>query len=196
MITVTAPEHFTTIPWKNGLGYTTELAISAGSTLDNFSWRLSIATVANDGIFSDFSGYQRDLVLIEGNGITLEHDGKSTDNLTKLLDVAHFDGGCTTHGKLHNGTIKDFNTMVKQGEFTAKVDTYTAHQQVTVSSHHADLIFVYSLSAYIRLEQAKLQMSVPTGSLAFIDNQHTQSREEVNITGENLIVIQLSKVSH
>ncbi len=51
MLTVFSPENFRTIPWKNGLGHTTELAISEGGSLDDFDWRLSIASVVNDGDF-------------------------------------------------------------------------------------------------------------------------------------------------
>jgi environmental stress-induced protein Ves len=68
MLTILSPETFKTIPWKNGLGHTTELAINSGGNLGKFDWRLSIASVVNDGEFSNFSGYQRHLVLIKGEG--------------------------------------------------------------------------------------------------------------------------------
>ena len=70
---IITPEQFTLVPWKNGLGYTTELAINDGGTLEKFDWRLSIASVTADGAFSSFAGYQRNLVLIEGSGLTLDH---------------------------------------------------------------------------------------------------------------------------
>ncbi|MDP7592557.1 MAG: HutD family protein [Litorilituus sp.] len=108
MIEIIEPEQFKTIPWKNGLGETTELAINEQANLDDFSWRLSIASVVNDGVFSDFSGYHRHLVLIKGKGLSLQHDDKNVDMLDKLLDVARFDGGCETLGKLADGAIKDF----------------------------------------------------------------------------------------
>ncbi len=194
MITVISPDYFKTIPWKNGLGSTTELAISSGGKLDDFAWRLSIATVDNDGVFSDFSGYQRDLVLIAGKGITLEHDGKSTDNLTKLLDVAHFDGGSKTVGTLSHGSIKDFNIMTKQGHYSAKVNTYTNKQVVTMPAK-SELVFVYSLSSYCQVSQASLTTSVPTGSLARLDNDEHLSKHDISISGENMIVIELTKVT-
>jgi len=55
MLTIISPQQFKQIPWKNGKGTTTELAISDGGTLDHFAWRLSIASVVEDGEFSDFS---------------------------------------------------------------------------------------------------------------------------------------------
>ena len=130
MLTIFSAENFKTVPWKNGLGHTTELAISDGGNLDDFAWRLSIASVVNDGDFSNFSGYQRNLVLIEGEGLTLDHRNGDVDKLTKSLDIAHFDGASNTYGALINGGIKDFNIMTKQGQFSAQVDTYTANEKV------------------------------------------------------------------
>ena len=81
MISVLSPELFITIPWKNGQGETIELAMNYGGHLDDFVWRLSMASVVEDGVFSDFSGYQRNLILIEGNGINLQHDDSKIDKL-------------------------------------------------------------------------------------------------------------------
>ena len=124
MLTIFPPETFKTIPWKNGLGHTTELAINSGGNLDSFDWRLSIASVGNDGDFSNFSGYQRHLVLIEGEGLILDHRNGDVDELKNLLDVARFDGGSKTCGRLFNGPIKDFNIMTNNDSFTAEVNCY------------------------------------------------------------------------
>ena len=68
-----SPEDFQTLPWRNGLGSTVELISEILEGHEAFSWRLSIASVANDGPFSDFSGYDRTLLLLEGAGITLHN---------------------------------------------------------------------------------------------------------------------------
>ena len=52
MINIIAPKQFKTVAWKNGLGETTELAINRGGTLNSFDWRLSMASVVEDGVFS------------------------------------------------------------------------------------------------------------------------------------------------
>ena len=55
------------VPWKNGGGTTCEIAASpAGAGMEAFDWRLSMADVAADGPFSNFSDIDRTLVLIEG----------------------------------------------------------------------------------------------------------------------------------
>lgn len=193
MITVISPEYFKTIPWKNGLGSTTELAISPNSTLADFDWRLSIATVANDGVFSDFSGYERNLILIEGNGLTLKHDSGQVDELSQLLDIANFDGGWQTDGLLTNGTIKDFNIMAKQGYYQTNVCTYIAKQVVTLDPKLSSLCFAYSLSGEIQIVQGDHKLFAPKGFLCRIDNQESASDKDINLIGEHMIVIELTQ---
>ena len=67
------------MPWKNGGGSTTELAIfpeTAG--MDHFVWRLSTATVAQDGAFSHFTQIDRSLAVLTGTGLVLKTDAGTT----------------------------------------------------------------------------------------------------------------------
>ncbi len=197
MIEIISPEEFKTIPWKNGQGSTTELVISPDATLDSFDWRLSIAKVDQDGEFSDFSGYMRHLILIEGEGITLSHtnqQGTQIDKLNSLLNISNFDGGSKTIGELQAGPIKDFNIMVDKEKYQAKIKTYVENQQVLLESK--TLCFVYALSAEAELKavnqtnQETQQYHLPEKHLLKISVQEDQSLEdEYQLVGENMIVI-------
>jgi environmental stress-induced protein Ves len=68
---------YTRQPWKNGKGITVELARAEadGALL----WRLSMATVAEDGPFSLFPGIDRNLTVISGPGFRLTGDGIALD---------------------------------------------------------------------------------------------------------------------
>ena len=194
MITITSPDTFKRIPWKNGLGFTTELAINDGANLDNFDWRLSIATVTNDGEFSNFSGYERNLVLIEGNGIELTHDAKTKDTLTQLLDFANFDGGSKTMGSLPNGDIKDFNIITKKSTTNVQVNTYVKSNQFTIKQPTSGLLFGYSLSSDIDIDFNSSQtqpVKVTQGSLAKL-NLADLNDVELTLTGANMIVVQIT----
>jgi len=185
MISVFSPENFKTIPWKNGKGETIELAINDGGTLDDFIWRLSMATVVEDGVFSDFSGYQRNLVLIEGNGISLQHDHNKIDKLCNLLEVANFDGACSTVGNLHAGAITDFNIITHQEKCRVSVETYSDLQNVALKSD--DLCFVYSLSGeYQLLTSDQEPQIIQAGHLLKLTNQQENN---LAIKGQQLIVI-------
>ena len=54
--------------WKNGGGWTTELAVSPEPGADAFDWRISIAEIESDGAFSTFPLCDRWIALLEGNG--------------------------------------------------------------------------------------------------------------------------------
>ncbi len=195
MLNIISPKDFKTIPWKNGLGETTELAINEHANLDNFIWRLSIASVVNDGVFSDFSGYHRNLVLIEGKGIGLQYDGKNTDHLVNALDVASFDGGSNTQGQLVNGAIKDFNIITAHGKVSPHVHCYVEPQKVVLNIAKSSLCFAYSLSGEISVETFQSETStVSVGSLAklsFNAKELKGNLTHVTITGENMIIVQL-----
>jgi len=195
MIEVTNLQQFKTILWKNGLGETTELAINENASLDNFIWRLSIASVINDGLFSDFSGYHRNLVLISGKGINLHHDEKSVDKLENILDIASFDGGCKTQGELVAGAIRDFNIITDKDRVIAKVDCYIEASQVQVKLSSTSLCFAYSLTDEMILETfQKEPTSVLAGSLVKIvalKGELVTQTQQTSITGKNMIVVQL-----
>lgn len=197
MLTVFSPENFRTIPWKNGLGHTTELAISEGGSLDDFDWRLSIASVVNDGDFSNFAGYQRNLVLIEGEGLTLNHGNDDIDELTNLLDIARFDGGSNTHGTLVNGGIKDFNIMTNQLSFSPQVDCYIEQQIVTVELSEDTLLFAYSLTDdMVVTTPENNRCSVPVGhliKLSSIEQKTVNTQLITSLSGKNMIIVQLKQ---
>jgi environmental stress-induced protein Ves len=107
-------EDYKVMPWKNGGGITTEIWVSPeGSGLASapFDWRVSIADVAIDGPFSKFAGYDRHIMLLDGEGMRLETEESGNIELSPCRPVA-FSGDWTVTGKLIAGPVRDFNLMV------------------------------------------------------------------------------------
>jgi hypothetical protein len=101
------------VPWKNGGGSTTQIAVfPPDAGFEDFDWRISLATIAEDGAFSEFPGVERSLALVEGHGMTLEIDGETT-LLSKADPVAAFDGESRVVAKLNRGPSTDFNVMTR-----------------------------------------------------------------------------------
>ena len=74
--------------WKNGGGWTTELAAFPESGADAaapFDWRVSIAEIESDGAFSPFPGCDRHIALLEGVGMELRFDDAETLRLDQRL---------------------------------------------------------------------------------------------------------------
>jgi uncharacterized protein len=104
---------FTALPWKNGGGITHE-AIRVPPTGDAFLWRVSVAQIDSSGPFSDFAGYDRNMVLLRGRGIALEFGGGTQCVLRSVGDSVEFDGGVHTRCELLDGPCVDLNLMASK----------------------------------------------------------------------------------
>lgn len=103
-------------PWKNGGGITRQLLIQPpAANLDNFTLRVSIADVDSDGPFSDFSGIDRSLGLLAGNGLALFEAGASIATLQAGGPLFEFDGGRAISSQRSAGKVQDFNVMTRRG---------------------------------------------------------------------------------
>jgi environmental stress-induced protein Ves len=102
------------MPWKNGQGSTTELAVEPpGATLDDFLWRVSIAELRAPGPFSTFPGYDRIITQLDGPPMTLTHAGRRPVVLQPLVPHA-FSGDDETDCDVA-GIAHDFNLIVRRG---------------------------------------------------------------------------------
>jgi len=101
-------------PWKNGGGMTTELAIGGDPAgPDGWSWRISMADVAQDGPFSPFEGVDRLICVVEGEGMDLLFQDGTRLPLERDR-VAAFPGDAAAVGKLREGPVRDFNLMANR----------------------------------------------------------------------------------
>ncbi|CAH2402258.1 HutD-family protein [Mesorhizobium escarrei] len=111
------------MPWKNGGGVTTEIAVSpTGAALDDFDWRVSMAHVASGGPFSEFAGVDRSLAVLKGEGIILDIAGRPAATLTKASAPLSFPADVPTQAALIAGPITDLNVMTRRGRMTHAVD--------------------------------------------------------------------------
>lgn len=153
-------------PWKNGGGVTTELA-SHGEA-NRRVWRVSVADVERSGPFSDFTGYERTLMLLEGDGMELVFEGYPPQVLDRVHQAVVFDGGWKTDCRLLGGPVKDLNLMV---------DRERAHGSLAVLPAYAGGHFavaapwtlLYCLTGSIRVEVAGGEYCVRRGELLRLD---------------------------
>jgi environmental stress-induced protein Ves len=105
-----------TAPWKNGGGSTTEIAISPlGAGFDDFEWRVSLATIAQDGPFSSFPGIDRSLALVAGDGVLLDF-GDERFVLSPSEPLIEFAGEDQVHATVTGPHTTDFNVMTRRGQ--------------------------------------------------------------------------------
>ncbi len=99
-----------TQPWRNGGGQTREIF----RWPDGNDWlvRVSVANIMFNGPFSVFTGIERWLALIEGDGVTLEFDPWPT-TLQPGDEPLRFDGASAPDCRLLGGSSFDLNLMVR-----------------------------------------------------------------------------------
>ncbi len=105
------------MPWANGHGTTTEL-MRADHPQGGLLWRISVATVAEDGPFSLFTGTDRNLTVISGPGFDLV--GDATLRCDPLRPVA-FPGDVVVSAAGIKELCEDFNVMTARDQMRASV---------------------------------------------------------------------------
>ena len=112
--------------WRNGAGWTREIFAARDSTSGEgnevdgpWDWRLSIAEIDADAPFSTFPGVDRELVLLNGNGLRLRFDDGEAVELHPPHDSLRFAGERAVAGELVDGPTTDFNLMWRRDAIDA-----------------------------------------------------------------------------
>ncbi|WP_052215551.1 HutD/Ves family protein [Sphingomonas sp. ERG5] len=135
-------------PWKNGGGVTRDICtFPAGSTMDDFDWRLSMAEVREAGPFSSFADIDRTLMVLQGR-LELDFGAGEPVTLTPETAAHPFPGDVAVNGKPVDGPVTDLNLMVRRGLFTGAI----RHQPAGTIRIAADLAAVHVLIATSDME--------------------------------------------
>jgi uncharacterized protein len=138
-----AEADYAQMPWKNGGGITTQLAVSPqGAGLDDFDWRISTAQVNNAGPFSSFPGIDRSLAVMQGPGLILHMDDGTPFILTTDSSPLCFSGERRVQAKLVDGSIIDFNVMTQRQRCTHLLQRMEMEGSRQIA-RQADLLFIH-----------------------------------------------------
>ena len=157
--------HYRTMPWRNGRGTTTEVALSAGTHSrvagGRFLWRVSIADVPESGPFSTFPGYERIIAIVAGTGIELAVAGKGERGAAPVrLDQASapftFPGDAATDCRLIGGPIRDFNLILDRATTTGALSRLRLSRTPCSVPLAADTALLYALAGDLTVDAGKL----------------------------------------
>jgi environmental stress-induced protein Ves len=141
------------MPWKNGGGTTTEIAVHPeGAGLDTFEWRVSMARVETDGPFSNFAGVDRTLAVLDGEGIVLDVKGSKPVTLQRTSKPLSFQADVQTSAELVSGPITDLNVMTRRRAWAHSIERVTSPvtNAVTLDSE-TTLVLVADGEASLRI---------------------------------------------
>ncbi|MGH8279788.1 MAG: HutD/Ves family protein [Gammaproteobacteria bacterium] len=119
-VRVLEPQDYRRMRWKNGQGWTTEIAVSppdAGLNGKPFDWRISMAEIEQDGDFSAFTGYDRTILVAHGAGLELTFDAAPPARLAERYRPVGFKGEWRTRCHLLDGPVRDFNVMTMRSRW-------------------------------------------------------------------------------
>ena len=107
---------FKEMAWANGRGKTVELfRVDRDGAMQ---WRLSRASVVEDGAFSLFPGVDRNLTVISGPGFDLAGEVRLRAG---LLQPVEFAGDVAMQAEGVVAPCEDFNVMARRGAMQAEV---------------------------------------------------------------------------
>lgn len=129
-------------PWKNGGGSTRELVCwPPGAGTEAFGWRVSVARIATPGPFSQFAGVDRQIMLLDGDGVTLQDEGGALQHrLQQRWQPWCFAGEQALDCRLIGGPSTDFNLMLRRGQWQGAMRVL--HEACTVGAAGAGLCLV------------------------------------------------------
>jgi uncharacterized protein len=98
-------------PWKNGGGTTRDLLTWPADAAWNL--RISVAEIAREGPFSDYSGFDRWFAVLHGTGVVLQ---LGNDRWEQRLGAPplRFDGALAPMCWLIDGQTEDLNLLVRR----------------------------------------------------------------------------------
>ncbi|MES2068931.1 MAG: HutD family protein [Pseudomonadota bacterium] len=183
------------MPWKNGGGITTELAIAPeGATLDNFDWRFSSAVVSSSGPFSHFAGIDRSLALLQGQALDLQVDSVSSLELTPASAIFRFRGEQQVYATLAQATVVDLNVMTRRNRYShqlLRLSGSTSHE----IQRQATLVLLYCLrgEGCIEIDDALVRMQ--PGDLLMLERQDKLDRLQLQCGAQDIFyVVHLAEI--
>jgi len=182
------PNDFKSVPWKNNRGFTKELVIDPpnASVSGVFCWRLSMASVIESAPFSNLVGIDRTILILDGNGIELDHGSNGKSLLKTILSPVTFQGEWDTYGKLLNGPCVDFNVMTERKRVSHIVSViYPKLGSLFLPKADTVLVFCVKGSAYAVCSDVVIK----AGELLRADLQQADSVINLDVTVNNTILI-------
>ena len=180
------------MPWSNGGGVTTECFAHREEGSDRILWRISMAGVDADGPFSHFAGYDRILVLMEGQGLRLSHRDGTEHDLCNVYDLAYFGGDAETHASLAGGPVQDFNVIADRSTFRPAVTVIQSGSNNRLSIS-ASVLAVFAIDNDLLIADPDMgSYHLPEGDLLLVEGP---TQGDWAVSGATAIVTQLLRVA-
>lgn len=169
-------------PWKNGGGVTTELAMSPpGAGLGDFDWRVSLASIAEDGPFSQFPGVDRTLVMVSGDGVLLEV-GDQRVVLSPSEPLVEFAGEDPVHATVGGQTTLDFNVLTRRGSYRHRIERFEVCGSVPLPRRSGTTLVFLADGESLSVSSARERLALVRYDLLVLEGKQDWTLESAQAT--------------
>jgi environmental stress-induced protein Ves len=158
---------FKAVPWKNGGGVTHE-AMRVPADGDPFRWRVSVARIEVSGAFSDFTGYERRMVLLKGGGVELRFANGTVSALRTVGEMAEFDGALAAQCELIDGPCVDLNLIVAKALPGTSARVARLQETLTVPGAAGQVTLAFPIDTAVALSCGSARVVLEAWDLALI----------------------------
>ena len=137
--------------WRNGMGRSWDIASDPPGTED-FGWRLATALIEADVPFSDYPGVDRIFTLVEGNGLDLDFEGRSTLNVGRRFVPHPYPCDVPTVCRLRNGPCRALNLFTRRSQWMATAEVLSSGAEIA----HDGPILLFALDGAAGLDRGAL----------------------------------------
>ncbi len=153
-------------PWKNGGGVSWEIAADEESPP---AWRISVASIDRSGPFSDYAGYDRTIVAIDGDPVDLDVNGRAV-SLAQGEPFA-FRGEARVTCSVQ-GSARDFNVMTRRDELSHDVEIVSNPQRFILDDDELAFVFI------LRGEVTVGELHCKTADTVYVED----GEDRINVT--------------
>jgi len=176
-LTALDPALYRHMPWKNGGGVTTDIAVTMlpGFELGSWEgivWRFSRTAIATPGAFSDLSGYDRELALVAGEGLVLETADGEID-VRRPFKPVRFAGEASIVSRLEAGPVEVVNLIGDRARVSIALSCLS---DGATHACPAGIHIIYAAAGSCKLLIGDKVCEIPTGHAVRMD-----SREDIAI---------------
>lgn len=166
-------------PWKNGGGVTVDIAGAsvhgvAPGAWEGVIWRFGQTRIERPGPFSDLSGFDRLLAVVEGQGLVLHPAGAPALDVRARFHPVRFPGEWQIESELEDGPVAVVNLMADRRR--AAIDLRFAAGITRLAFEPGTLVLYAAAGA------SSVELSGDSIALAPADAVQVESDEPIAIT--------------
>ena len=185
------------LAWKNGLGVSHVIASHPqGAGYDAVDWQVGTTGIDASCPFSDLPGFDRQFMVLEGEGVELHCRGANgspdvRQRIDAPLEPFAFRGDWQTECRLLGGPVRVFNVVTRRGRFSAEVSVSTSGKSIALEKAADESLLVFVAAGAIQIEGCSVSLAMND---ALIADGPKPERYSIHGTSARVVIVRLTEV--